>query len=81
MSNFSIVDQDTCIACGICGGSAPNIFDYDEEGVAFQKLDGNKGNMAIPKEYDEELIEASHQCPTGSIKVAGEPYNNHSIDR
>ena len=33
MAKFTIVDQDTCIACGACGAAAPDIFDYDDDGI------------------------------------------------
>ena len=33
MAEFTIVDQETCIACGACGASAPDIFDYNDEGL------------------------------------------------
>lgn len=35
MAVYTIVDQDTCIACGACGATAPGVFDYDEEGLSF----------------------------------------------
>ncbi|MBO1912919.1 ferredoxin, partial [Microvirga sp. 3-52] len=27
MPKYTIVDQDTCIACGACGAAAPDIYD------------------------------------------------------
>lgn len=32
---YSIVDIDTCIACGACGAVAPDVYDYNDEGLAF----------------------------------------------
>jgi NAD-dependent dihydropyrimidine dehydrogenase PreA subunit len=34
MNMYTKVDQDTCIACGACGAAAPDIFDYNKEGLA-----------------------------------------------
>ena len=34
MAKFTWVDKDTCIACGACGATAPDIYDYDDEGLA-----------------------------------------------
>ena len=39
MSKYTIVDKETCIACGACGATAPDIYVYDDEGVAFVILD------------------------------------------
>ena len=30
MAKYTIVDKDTCIACGACGAAAPDIYDYDD---------------------------------------------------
>ncbi|MDU1925204.1 MAG: ferredoxin [Staphylococcus epidermidis] len=35
MAKYTIVDMDTCIACGACGAAAPDIYDYDDEGIAY----------------------------------------------
>ncbi|HWO95728.1 MAG TPA: ferredoxin, partial [Bacillus sp. (in: firmicutes)] len=29
MPKYTIVDKETCIACGACGAAAPDIYDYD----------------------------------------------------
>ncbi len=42
MAKYTIVDMDTCIACGACGAAAPDIYDYDDEGIAFVILDDNQ---------------------------------------
>ena len=34
MAKYTFVDKDTCIACGACGATAPDIYDYDDEGLA-----------------------------------------------
>lgn len=76
---FTIVDKETCIACAACGGLAPEIFDYDDEGLAYSLLDDNKGDMEIPKHLIDDAQEAKEGCPTDSIKIAsdafeGDPY-------
>ncbi|EUJ54371.1 ferredoxin [Listeria fleischmannii FSL S10-1203] len=43
MAKYTIVDQDTCIACGACALHAPHLFDYDTEGLAFNLQDQNTG--------------------------------------
>ena len=52
MAKYTIVDKDTCIACGACGAAAPDIYDYDDEGIAFVILDDNMGNTEVPDELE-----------------------------
>lgn len=74
MAKYTIVDKDTCIACGACGAAAPDIFDYDEEGLAENIVDDNQGTESIPDDLEEDMIDAYEGCPTDSIKVAEEPF-------
>lgn len=70
MAKYTIVDKETCIACGACGATAPEIYDYDDEGIAFVILDNNDGAAIIPDELEEDMLDASEGCPTESIKIA-----------
>ncbi|WP_050615463.1 ferredoxin [Bacillus testis] len=74
MAKYTIVDKDTCIACGACGAAAPDIYDYDDEGIAFNILDDNQGTEAIPEVLEDDMMDAFEGCPTESIKVAEEPF-------
>ena len=73
MVKYTIVDQETCIACGACGASAPDIFDYDREGLAFVLLDDNEGNSEVDEDLYDDLEDALEGCPTDSIKVSRHP--------
>lgn len=75
MPKYTIVDKDTCIACGACGAAASTIFDYDDEGISQVILDGNKGIAEIGDELEQDLIVAFEGCPTESIKIANEPFD------
>ncbi|MGP7818787.1 ferredoxin [Niallia sp. 01092] len=77
MTKFTIVDKDTCIACGACGAAAPEIFDYDEEGLAEVILDNNMGTAEVEDDLHDDLLDARDGCPTESIKVADEPFNGN----
>jgi ferredoxin len=79
MPKFTIVDQETCIACGACGASAPDIFDYDDEGFAFVILDGNKGTAEVPEYLHDDLEDAFDGCPTDSIKMADQPLCKETV--
>ncbi|MEH7384215.1 ferredoxin [Bacillus sp. JJ1521] len=72
MINYTWVDQDTCIACGACGAAAPDIFDYDDEGIAYVILDNNQGISQIPEGLLDDLNDAIEGCPTESIKTSKE---------
>lgn len=74
MAHYTYVDKETCIACGLCGSIAPDIYDYDDEGLAYSPLDGNKGVAKIPEQLFEDLEEAHDSCPTGSIKIQVSPF-------
>ncbi|QKG84299.1 ferredoxin [Kroppenstedtia pulmonis] len=66
------VDKDTCIACGACGAAAPDVYDYDEDGIAYVILDDNRGTAKVPEEFHEDVYDAIDGCPTDSIKVEEE---------
>jgi len=77
---FTIVDKETCIACGACGLSAPDVFDYDDEGLAFSLLDANKGNKMVPSELEDDVMDAHLGCPTDSIKLSSEtPFDGNPL--
>jgi ferredoxin len=75
MAKFTIVDKDTCIACGACGASAPDIYDYDDEGLAYVILDDNSGTAEVPDILEEDLEDAFEGCPTDSIRVNEKPFD------
>lgn len=79
MPKFTIVDQETCIACGACGASAPDIYDYDDEGIAYVMIDGNDGKVEIPEAFEEDMNDAYEGCPTDSIKVNDRPFNGNPL--
>ncbi len=74
MAKYAIIDQEACIGCGNCEGLAPDIFDLDDEGLAFVKTDQNQGSVPISEDKVEQLEEALEECPTDAIKVADHPF-------
>lgn len=75
MSKYTIVDKETCIACGACGSAAPEIFDYDDEGISYVISDNNQGTAQIPEELHDDLADACDGCPTDSIKISTIPFH------
>ncbi|MCI1858910.1 MAG: ferredoxin [Sporolactobacillus sp.] len=74
MSKYMRVDQNTCIACGACQATAPDLFDYNEDGLAFSLIDDNQGIRPIPDDLLEDLADAYEGCPTESIQLADHPF-------
>lgn len=79
MSRYTIVDQETCIACGACGAGAPDIYDYDDESIAYVTLDDNLGTAIVPEELEEDLFDAHDGCPTDSIKISVKPFDGDPL--
>lgn len=80
MANFTMVDQSTCIACGVCGEMAPDIFDYTDDGISFSILDDNEGITEVPEDLIEDLEDAHESCPTNSIKMAEAPFKCQKVE-
>lgn len=80
MSKYTIVDKETCIACGACGAAAPDIFDYDDEGLAEAFNDNNTGTVEIAEDFYDDLMDAQEGCPTDSIKVANESFEGNVLN-
>ncbi|BCG60403.1 ferredoxin [Paenibacillus sp. URB8-2] len=76
MGKYAVVKKDSCIACGSCGSIAPDIFDFDSDGIAEVIFEGddNRGVTAIPENLQEELQEAAESCPTECIQHAEAPF-------
>lgn len=77
MAKYTVVDKAECIACGACGTTSPEIFDFDGEGIAEVIFGGdkNQGVTAISEELFDDLDEAAEGCPTECIKVGETPFN------
>mgnify|MGYP001388185633 CR=1 FL=1 len=56
------VDKDTCIGCGLCEATCPEVFEMDGE-VAVVKVD------PVPVAAEESCKEAAESCPVGSITI------------
>lgn len=75
LAHYTYVDKETCIACGLCGALAPDIYDYDDEGLAYVLIDNNTGQAEIPEQLVDDMNDAHESCPTGSIKIKSKPFD------
>lgn len=55
------VDQDTCIGCGFCAATAPDVFVMNEDGKAQAVIDTTETNR-------DAVMEAIDSCPVGAIR-------------
>lgn len=69
MALYTWIHQETCIACGVCGASAPSVYDYDDEGIAFSLLGNNEGTEEVPELWIEDVLDAQEGCPTESVRI------------
>lgn len=72
---YGKVDQERCIACGICQLKAPALFDYDDEAIAYMTHDANSGTQPIPEAQLAAFRDAYTHCPTGAIVRSQQPFD------
>jgi len=53
------VDQETCIGCGACEGTCPEVFEVDD--VSSVKVSD------VPEELQDSALEAEAGCPVDAI--------------
>jgi len=56
---------ENCIACGFCALFAPEVFDYDDEGLVVLK--DKEGNVLNLETLSPEIIKAYQKCPSAAI--------------
>ena len=55
------VDKEKCIGCGACVGTCDNVFDFDDDNLAYVKNQPNNENENL-------AIEAMENCRTIDIE-------------
>ena len=69
------VDQDLCTGDGLCVQYAPEVFEFDVDGLAYVKEDDgelrtDKGaTAAVPAHLRLDVIDAAKECPGDCIHV------------
>lgn len=57
------VDKDTCISCGLCPSTCPEVFHFDADDKA-EAIEGE-----IPENVMSEAEEARDGCPVSAIDI------------
>lgn len=65
-----IVNKEACIGCGSCPSICPEVFDINDEGLAYVRT-----NEKVEDEYKDEAKTALESCPTGAIEEIKEEEN------
>jgi len=71
---YTKINQEKCIACGLCQIISADLFDFTPEGIAFTRKDENKGITPVSVEESAVFRKAYQQCPTGAILRSEQPF-------
>jgi ferredoxin len=68
------IDQDLCTGDGLCVQYAPEVFEFDIDGLAYVKagdelLTAPGAQTAVPQQLRLEVIDAANECPGDCIRV------------
>lgn len=72
------IDQDECTGDGLCVQYAPEVFEFDIDGLAYVKTaDGELvqavgGRVSVPANLSLDVLDSARQCPGKCIYVARE---------
>ncbi len=76
MTEFRVrVDQDLCTGDGLCVQYAPEVFEFDVDGLAYVKDESGEMQLAagaqvnVPAHLRLEIIDAAKECPGECIHV------------
>ncbi|GGC80975.1 ferredoxin [Enterococcus wangshanyuanii] len=61
---------DKCIACGLCQIYAPEIFDYDDDGIVLLTHDHSAQQEWISDDEQRNVLTAYRKCPVRAIEIA-----------
>ncbi len=59
----AVVDEETCISCGLCVNTCDAIFTFDDNGKAMSYVE------EIPDEYVADAQFARDGCPVDAISI------------
>lgn len=69
------IDQDLCTGDGLCVQYAPEVFEFDVDGLAYVKGDDGElqvtpgARVPVPRHLVLEVIDSAKECPGECIHV------------
>jgi ferredoxin len=69
------VDQELCTGDGLCVQLAPEVFEFDVDGLAYVKRDDGElltdpgAQVEVPRDVVADVVEAARDCPGECIHV------------
>jgi len=69
------VDQDLCTGDGLCVQYAPDVFEFDVDGLAYVKGEDGElrteagGRVAVPPDLVLNVVDSARECPGECIHV------------
>lgn len=69
------IDQDLCTGDGLCVQYAPEVFEFDIDGLAYVKNEAGEllaapgARVDVPPELRLDVIESAQKCPGDCIHV------------
>ena len=69
------IDQDACTGDGLCVQYAPEVFEFDIDGLAYVKnadgelLTDEGSRTPVPERLRLDIVNAAHDCPGECIYV------------
>ncbi len=69
------INQDLCTGDGLCVQYAPEVFEFDVDGLAYVKADGELltspgARTDVPAHLRLEVLDAARECPGECIHVS-----------
>ena len=59
----AVVNQNTCIGCGLCVGICPDVFSMDSDTKAIA-ISG-----PVPAQLEDDVVSAKDGCPVEAISI------------
>jgi ferredoxin len=69
------IDQDLCTGDGLCVQYAPEVFEFDVDGLAYVKnargdlLAASRATVDVPEQLRLDVIDSAKECPGECIHV------------